>query len=123
MFLLRPAPSPVDGDQLTALYAVDDRDRPTLRVNFVTSVDGAVTLDGYSEGLSSVADKKVFGLLRMLCDGLLIGAGTLRHENYRTVRLDEQRRAWRRAHGLAEYPTLVVVSGRLALAPTHPALV
>lgn len=93
---------------------------PTLRVNFVGSLDGAVELAGYSAGLSSPADKRVFGVLRMLCDALVVAAGTMRHEGYRAVRLDAHRRAWRRAHGLAEYPTLVVVSGSLDLDPAAP---
>ena len=64
----------------------------------MASLDGAVTLDGYSAGLSGGPDKRVFGLLRMLCDGLLVGAGTLRAEGYRAVSARrEQRRAWRRA--------------------------
>jgi riboflavin biosynthesis pyrimidine reductase len=117
---LHPATEPLDDTALTALYA--ELDRPLLRVNFVTSIDGAVELDGYSEGLSGPADQQVFGLLRMVCDALMVGAGTLRHEGYGGVRLDAARREWRLAHGLAEYPTLVVVSGRLALPPTHPAL-
>lgn len=93
-----------------------------LRVNFVTSLDGAAEVQSFSKGLSSPADKRVFDLLRMMCEALLVGAGTLRHEGYGAIRLDERRRAWRRAHGLAEYPTLVVVSGQLALAPSNPAL-
>ncbi|EEP74202.1 hypothetical protein MCAG_04529 [Micromonospora sp. ATCC 39149] len=117
---LWPAPSAgLDDAELTALYG--RADRPHLRVNFVTSVDGAVSLDGYSAGLSGEPDKRVFGLLRMLCDGLLVAAGTLRHEGYRAVRLDAPRRAWRREHGLAEYPTLVVVSGSLDLDPAQAA--
>ncbi|MEV1144648.1 dihydrofolate reductase family protein, partial [Micromonospora sp. NPDC049799] len=114
-----PSGEPLDDAALTALYG--RADRPHLRVNFVTSVDGAVTVDDYSAGLSGEPDKRVFGLLRMLCDALVVAAGTLRHENYRAVRLDEGRRAWRRAHGLAEYPTLVVVSGSLDLDPGQAA--
>lgn len=122
MQLLRSDPRGLDDAGLAALYAPDDRAVPAVRVNFVSSVDGAVTLDGHSEGLSSPADKRVFGVLRMLCDALLVGAGTLRNEGYRSLRLDERRRAWRRDHGLAEYPPLVVVSARLDLDPAHPAL-
>ncbi|MDG4792288.1 pyrimidine reductase family protein [Micromonospora sp. WMMD1082] len=114
-----PSPQPVDDDTLTTLYG--RAELPHLRMNFVTSVDGAVSVDGYSAGLSGPPDKRVFGLLRMLCDALLVAAGTLRHEGYRAVRLDERRRAWRRAHGLAEYPTLVVVSGTAHLDPTQAA--
>jgi riboflavin biosynthesis pyrimidine reductase len=94
-----------------------------LRVNFVTSADGAVEVEGYSAGLQTPADQTVFHLLRMFAHGLLVGAGTLRHERYGPVRLDGKRRAWRAEHGLHPYPRLVVVSRRLDLDPTHPALV
>ncbi|WNM40343.1 pyrimidine reductase family protein [Micromonospora halotolerans] len=112
-----PGTGPLTDPELTALYG--RAPGPHLRVNFVASADGAVTLDGYSAGLSGEPDKRVFGLLRMLCDGLVVAAGTLRHEGYRAVRLGEARRAWRREQGLAEYPTLVVVSGSLDLDPAQ----
>jgi riboflavin biosynthesis pyrimidine reductase len=113
-----PAPggAALSDDDLIRAYG-----RPAaLRANFVSSADGAATLDGHSEGLSGAADKRVFGLLRMLCDALVVGAGTLRQEGYRPVRLDERRRAWRAAHGLPPYPTLVVVSARLDLDASSP---
>ncbi|GIF74818.1 pyrimidine reductase family protein [Asanoa siamensis] len=108
----------LDDDELTRWYGRSEG--PTLRVNFVTSVDGAVEVEGYSAGLSGPADKRVFGILRKVCDGLLVGAGTLRHEGYGAVTLDEPRRAWRRAHGLPEAPTLAVVSASLAVDPASP---
>ena len=119
---LRPGDEPLDDGALADLYTPADRDRPWLRANFVTSLDGAVTVHGYSEGLSGTADKQVFMVLRMVCDALLVGAGTLRHEGYGPIRLDERRRAWRAAHRLTPYPQLVVVSGQLAMNPAHPAL-
>jgi riboflavin biosynthesis pyrimidine reductase len=109
----------LDDATLAALYG--RAQRPHLRANFVSSVDGSVTLDGFSAGLSGPADKRVFGTLRMLCDALLVGAGTLRHESYRAVRLDARRRAWRRDNGLPEFPTLVVVSRSLYLDPAQAA--
>jgi len=112
-------PGPV---HLAELYRPADRATPWLRLNFVTSLDGAGTIDGRSEGLSGPEDKRVFGVLRMLCDALVVGAGTLREEGYRALRLDAARRAWRLANGLGEFPTLVVVSGRCDLDPAHPAL-
>jgi len=114
-----PADEPLDDDALAEAYAV--RGGRGVRVNFVTSVDGAVELDGYSEGLSGPADKRVFRTLRTLCDGLLVGAGTVRRESYHAVRLNEARRAWRTARGLSPYPTLVVVSRGLALDPAQDA--
>jgi len=109
----------LDEAAVTEAYAPDPA-RP-VRVNFVTSLDGAVTLDGRSEGLSGDADRLVFKLLRMHCDALLVGAGTLRNERYRAVRLDADRRAWRVARGHPEYPVLVVVSGSLDLDPAQAA--
>lgn len=93
-----------------------------IRMNFVTSLDGAVAdTDGYSAGLSGAADKRLFGLLRTLCDAILVAAGTLRHEGYRDLRLNHARRAWRRAAGLPEDPTLVIVSATLNLSPDQAA--
>lgn len=93
-----------------------------VRVNFVSSLDGAVDVGGLSAGLSSQTDKRVFRLLRMVCDALLVGAGTFRRENYKPLTLDPQRRAWRRERGLSGYPRMVVVSKSLKLDPGHPAL-
>jgi riboflavin biosynthesis pyrimidine reductase len=117
-----PDPTPLGDAALTDLYAPPDRSRPSLRVNFVTSLDGAVALKGYSEGLSSPADKRVFDLLRMVCDALIVAAGTLRHEGYGAIVLDERARAWRREHGIAEHMPLVAVSRSLNLGPALAAL-
>ena len=111
----------LDDAALTELYR-PDRGRPGLRVNFVTSVDGAVEIDGYSKGLGSPADKRVFARLRWYPDVLLLGAGTLRHEGYGPIRLAGAATSWRQEQGLTPYPRLVIVSGRLDLSPTHPAL-
>jgi riboflavin biosynthesis pyrimidine reductase len=119
IYRLRPESAPLDDTALAELYRYPPG--ATLRMNFVTSADGAVERDGYSAGLSSFADKRVFGVLRMLCDALVVAAGTLRHEGYGALRLDDRQRAWRRAHGLADQPALVVVSGRLDLDPTQAA--
>ncbi|MFD0787233.1 dihydrofolate reductase family protein, partial [Micromonospora azadirachtae] len=72
-----PAAESLTDAMLTELYG--RADQPHLRVNFVSSLDGAVSVDGYSGGLSGEPDKRVFGLLRMLCDALVVAAGTLRH--------------------------------------------
>jgi riboflavin-specific deaminase-like protein len=53
-----------------------------VRVNFAASADGAVTVDGTSKGLSSDADRGLFHVLRSLADVVLVGAGTVRTENY-----------------------------------------
>lgn len=54
-----------------------------LRVNFVTSLDGAITVEGRSGGLGSPGDRRIFALLRALSDVVLVGAGTTAAEGYR----------------------------------------
>jgi riboflavin biosynthesis pyrimidine reductase len=106
------------GDQeLVAAYP--RAEAPVLRVNFVSSIDGAVTVDGFSAGLSGPGDKVIFGILRMVCDALVVAAGTVRTEKYDALRLDAGRRAWRTAHGLPEFPLMVIVSGSLGLDPAQ----
>src|SRR4051812_32401462 len=56
--------------------------RPAVRLNMISSVDGATALDGVSGGLGSLGDKRVFAVLRSLADVVLVAAGTLRAEHY-----------------------------------------
>ena len=69
---------------LDELYAVSSR--PWLRVNMISTVDGAATgADGRSGGINNAADKRVFDTLRRLCDCVVVGAGTARDEGYRDL--------------------------------------
>ena len=104
-------------DDLLAAYAVPDGTGPHVRANFVSSADGAVSLGGVSGGLSSPADKRLFGVLRDLADVVLVGAGTVRTENYGYPAYGPDRRARRAGLGLAELPTFAVVSGSGDLDP------
>ncbi|WP_441346912.1 pyrimidine reductase family protein [Rhodococcus sp. SGAir0479] len=109
-------PDRLTDDDLRSLYGYPvGLDRPWVRVNFVSSLDGAVTVDGASAGLGTPADKRVFGLLRELADAIVVGAGTARGENYGGARTSDARAARRRSAGLAAVPPIVVVSasGRL----------
>ncbi len=110
----------LDDEALAELYPRPDH--PWLRVSFVSSVDGAVEIGGRSAGLSGAADKRVFRILRMTCDALLVGAGTFRAEHYPPPRLDERRRAWRAERGLTSYPKMVIGSLGLKLDPQDPAV-
>ena len=68
-------------DELALAYA--PATEPWLRVNFVSTVDGAVQgSDGLSKSINNEADKRVFDALRARADCLVVGAGTLRAEGY-----------------------------------------
>ena len=115
---LLPTPSgELTEDDLLAAYEVAPGPGPHLRANFVASADGAAWLAGRSGGLSSPADRRVFALLRDLADLVLVGAQTIRIEGYSYPDFGADRRARRRALGLAELPTFAVVSGGLDLDP------
>lgn len=107
-------------DELIAIYEVADRSVPHLRANFVSSLDGAVEIDGLSKALSSDSDSRVFSTIRRLADVVLVGAGTIRDEGYNPLKLSGAARSWRVAAGLAENPTLAIVSSRLELSPVNP---
>jgi riboflavin biosynthesis pyrimidine reductase len=57
-----------------------------LRTNMVASADGAGFLEGRTAALSTPGDMRVFGLLRVLADVVLVGAGTARVEEYKPAR-------------------------------------
>ena len=67
---------------LREVYAAPDG--PWLRANMVSTVDGAATgPTGTSRSINTEADHVVFDLLRELSDAIVVGAGTLRAEQYR----------------------------------------
>ncbi|MFF2053278.1 pyrimidine reductase family protein [Leifsonia sp. NPDC058194] len=106
-------------DELVALYDAPTRS-PWVRVNFVSSVDGAATVQGLSAGLGDDADHRVFDLLRRLCDVVVVGAGTVRAEGYGPMRVDRAAQHARVAAGLAEQPVFAIVSAGLDLDPGSP---
>ena len=73
-------------DELAAAYTPERE--PWLRVNFVSTVDGAATgSDGLSGTINNDADKRVFDTLRRRAHCLVVGAGTIREEEYDVPRV------------------------------------
>ena len=71
-----------DTTDLAELYAVPRT--PWLRVNMVSTVDGAATGEsGKSGSINNAADKQVFDQLRASADVIVVGAGTASAEGYR----------------------------------------
>jgi riboflavin biosynthesis pyrimidine reductase len=104
-------------DDLFAAYALGDRETPRVRMNFVSSADGAVTLHGRSGTLGGETDRALMEVLRAMADVVLVGAGTVRVEGYGGVAPSAEDTAWRREQGLPDAPRLAVVSGELGLSP------
>jgi riboflavin-specific deaminase-like protein len=106
--------------ELAETYALPHRDAPRVRMNFVSSADGAVTLEGRSGPLGGETDRAVMRVLRAMADVVMVGAGTVRVEEYGGIGGEDEDAAWRRAHGLSPVPRPAVVSRSLRLDPRHP---
>lgn len=103
-----------------------------LRANMVMSLDGACSVGGFSEGLSSPADRRLFHLLRAQADAVVVGARTVERERYRPPRVRAEFEDLRRSAGKTGPLRIVVISGAASLDPDcrllsveaeHPVLV
>lgn len=123
-YLTRPErgsvrPCELSDDDLRSLYGYPgELDGPCIRVNFVSSIDGAAAVDGVSAGLGTPADKRVFAVLREIADVIVVGAGTARSENYGGARTDPELAARRERAGLSAVPPVAVVTAGARLDPT-----
>ena len=90
---------------------------PWTILNMVQSLDGGVTSDDVSADLGSPADQEIFRTLRSLADVILVGAETVRKENYGPPKLTAALREERKSRGQQPLPEIAVVSANLALDP------
>jgi len=97
-------------EELIAAYAPEDRNVSMIRLNMVSSLDGAATLEGRAGGLGGEADQRMMIRLRMLADVIMVGAGTVRVEGYQGNLIDDKAVHWRLEHGLPPHPQFVVVT-------------
>lgn len=124
--------APLTPDGRAALldwYALDSPEH--VRLTMVSTLDGrAAGADGTSESLTSRVDRTVLGVIRELCDAVLVGAETLRREPTLVPRARplvvltaSGRLEGIRPPGTAPRPTVLVVStpeGAARAAAEHP---
>jgi riboflavin biosynthesis pyrimidine reductase len=112
MRMILPEPGDeLDDFELAEAYAYP-RER-WLRTNMVMSADGAGSVNGLSGGLSAAGDKRVFGILRVLADVVLVGSGTAEAESYKPARPRPALASLRA--GRPATATIAVISGSLDL--------
>ncbi|KXO94030.1 dihydrofolate reductase family protein [Tsukamurella pseudospumae] len=94
---------PPDDAALAHRYAHPFADgRAFVRANMISSLDGSATAAGRSGGLGGDGDRRVFRVLREQADVVLVGAATVRDEDY----------------GTPEHPALAIVTrGEVAHTP------
>jgi riboflavin biosynthesis pyrimidine reductase len=81
-----------------------------VRGNMIASLDGGATDDGKAGGLAGAGDRAVFSLMRHAADVIVVGASTVRIENYSGAQLPVAAREARRRRGQAEVPPIAVVT-------------
>ena len=106
-------PTPTEKANLFEAYSSGfppEREGASVRVNMISSLDGATAVGGRSGGLGGPVDRLLFSVLRSLADVVLVGSGTARVERYGPVELPEELRAARRQRGQAPVPPIAVVT-------------
>lgn len=101
-----------------AAYAVDrprPEGRPWVVSLFVSTADGAASVGGVSGSLGGDGDRAVFRAVRAVADVVVVGAGTVRAEDYGPVRAAAAAGPARVSRGQAPHPRLVVVTASLRL--------
>lgn len=111
--ILPQAGDELDDFGLADAYAFPAEPERWLRTNMVMSADGAGAVDGLSGGLSGPGDKRVFGILRVLADVVLVGSGTAVAESYKPARPRPALASLRA--GRPATATIAVISGSLDL--------
>ena len=118
-------PSAVENVDSVEIYAADKRvpaaGRPWVMANMISSIDGAVEIDGLSGGLGGPADKAIFSAIRGVADVIIAGAGTVIAENYRRPQTSERIQQLRVDRGQSPLPRIAIVSNSWQIDPTHRA--
>lgn len=110
-----PALPELASDEVLDLYPWPEEGR-WVRAMMVTTLDGAAAgPDGLSGSISSSVDKDVFNAVRRLADAVLVGAGTVRAEQYGAMKAKDEDAERRAAGHQLPAPVLVIVSGSLDL--------
>jgi riboflavin biosynthesis pyrimidine reductase len=100
-----------DDGRLAAFYSYPEHlDRCWVRGNMISSLDGGATDDGKSGGLAGPGDKALFSRMRQEADVVLVGASTVRIENYSGAQMSVAQRQERQRRGQAELPPIAVVT-------------
>jgi riboflavin biosynthesis pyrimidine reductase len=113
-------PEPSDAVDLHEWYGTGWSDAGGVRLDMVSSVDGAGSVAGRSAGLQTPGDNKVFAVLRDLCDVILVGAGTARSEGYGPAVPNADRQLRRASLGYPAIPRTALISGSLDIDPDSP---
>ncbi len=100
-----------DYDRIDEYYSYPDGlERCWVRANMIASLDGGATDDGKAGGLAGPGDRALFTHLRQAADVILVGAATVRIENYSGAQMSAAQRQERQNRGQLEVPPIAVIT-------------
>jgi riboflavin biosynthesis pyrimidine reductase len=100
-----------DDARLAAFYAYPEGlQRCWVRANMISSLDGGATDDGKAGGLAGPGDRALFARMRQEADVVVVGAATVRIENYSGAHMSVAQRQERQSRGQAEVPPIAVIT-------------
>ncbi|MFN8016325.1 MAG: dihydrofolate reductase family protein [Acidimicrobiia bacterium] len=103
-------PTFIENIDLDIAYEVPESKNKFLRINMVESLDGVFTIDGRAKKLSSDIDRKTFQIMRQHADVLLVGADTVRKENYSAPKFNDEIKQKRKSKGISPHLPLALIS-------------
>jgi riboflavin biosynthesis pyrimidine reductase len=140
--LLRIFPGPADHVALQGLYLSEqfappaDRSRSFVYANYIASLDGRISLPdprtsrrGVPPAIANARDWRLFQELTACADAVLVSGRYVRDLQHGATTQGfpvsskpeyADLLSWRRAHGLAPQPAIVIVSASLDLPPLRP---
>jgi riboflavin biosynthesis pyrimidine reductase len=100
-----------DAARLAAFYSYPDGlERCWVRANMIASLDGGATDDGKAGGLAGQGDRALFARMRQEADVIVVGAATVRIENYSGAQMSIAQRRERQRRDQAEVPPIAVIT-------------
>jgi riboflavin biosynthesis pyrimidine reductase len=117
-FTLLGSAARIQAAELANLYLYPGKlERCWVRANMIASLDGGATVDGRAGGLAGSGDRALFKVMREAADVIVVGAGTVRAEQYSGAQLTVAGRQLRQDRGQNEVPPIAVVTASGALEP------
>jgi len=107
---LIPSDLPAPESDEARFHAYRAPQRRWVRANFIASIDGSATVGGTAGGLGTPVDQQILAILRAHADAVLVGARTVRAEDYGPLRHTAERQALRKELGFTGPARLAVVT-------------
>lgn len=107
------SPTPSFEQILEYLAVTDSPSPPRVSAIAITSIDGRGAITGTSGALGNTTDATIFNTLRAHADAIVVGAATIRAEEYSAVEIDDAIASRRIARDQLPHVPIVTVSRSL----------